>query len=382
MMPASAPDAAPTDGSVRASLIDELCSRVAEIPGDAREIALREVAAVAPLVHGRERDALVAATVARLVGMGPLEHLLADSEVTEVLVNGTEVWIERHGRLERSGSIAERELDAVLERILAPIGRRLDQTHPVVDARLGDGSRLCAVIAPVAVDGTAVSIRRTAGHHLDLDAFATPQQVQLLHSLIERRLNIVISGGTSTGKTSLLGSMLAALGTGERLVVVEDTAELHPPGGHLIRFEARPASPDGPPPIDLEQLVRTALRLRPDRLVVGEVRGPEVLALMQAINTGHDGSLTTVHANSADDALVRLETLTIQTATSWPLIAVRDHLARSTDIVIQMTRTCGAQRRVREIVEVVGPGGPDRSIVTRPLSHGGVVTTEPTRDRR
>jgi len=361
-------------------LVEQLCARVADIPGDAQEITARELASIAPLLHGTARDAVLAATVARLVGLGSLEHLLDDPHITEVLVNAGEVWVERSGRLERAGSIATAELDAVLERILAPLGRRLDHSHPVVDARLADGSRLCAVIAPVAVDGTVVSIRRTTGHRLGLDAFASLGDVALLHEVLERRLNIVISGGTSTGKTSLLAALLAIVGDSERLVVVEDTAELHPPVGHLLRLEARPASPDGPPPVDLDALVRTALRLRPDRLIVGEVRGPEVLALMQALNTGHDGSLTTVHANSAADALVRLETLTIQTAPAWPLVAVRDHLARSTDIVIQVNRTSDARRQIHEIIEVVGNG--TDAIETRCLSSAGVPVADVLRDRR
>lgn len=361
-------------------IVEQLCARVAEIPGDVREIATRELAVLAPLLHGPARDAVLAATVARLVGLGELEHLLDDAEVTEVLVNAGAVWVERSGRLERAGVIDAVELDAVLERILAPLGRRLDHSHPMVDARLADGSRLCAVIAPVAVDGTVVSIRRTTGHRLGLDAFASRAEIALLHELLERRLNIVISGGTSTGKTSLLAALLGTLGDSERVVVVEDTAELDPPIGHLLRLEARPATPDGPPPIGLDALVRTALRLRPDRLIVGEVRGPEVLALMQALNTGHDGSLTTVHANSATDALIRLETLTIQTAAAWPLLAVRDHLARSTDIVVQLTKTSTARRRIHEIIEVVAAD--QHAISTRVLATDGEVTADVIRDRR
>lgn len=367
-------------GADHDQIVEQLCARVAEIPGDVREIAARELALLAPLLHGPARDAALAASVARLVGLGGLERLLDDAEVSEVLVNAGEVWVERSGRLERAGGIDPVELDAVLERILAPLGRRLDHAHPMVDARLADGSRLCAVIAPVAVDGTVVSIRRTTGHRLGLDAFASPAEMALLHELLERRLNIVISGGTSTGKTSLLAALLGTLGDTERLVVVEDTAELDPPVGHLLRLEARPATPDGPPPIGLDALVRTALRLRPDRLIVGEVRGPEVLALMQALNTGHDGSLTTVHANSANDALIRLETLTIQTATAWPLVAVRDHLARSTDIVVQLTRTSTARRRIHEIIEVVSAD--QHLISTRALATAGVVTADVIRDRR
>ena len=227
----------------------------------------------------------------------------------------------------------------MLERVLAPLGRRLDRTNPIVDARLPDGSRVCAVIGPVAVDGAAVSIRRFRRH-----AFRSlPSRRHGSSSCSPRccapRCNVVVSGATSSGKTSLLASLLGLTDPGERIIVLEDTAELQPTNAHVVRLEARPATPDGIRPIPLDELVRTALRLRPDRLVVGEVRGNEVTGLVQAMNTGHDGSLATCHANGPIDALLRLETLVMQAAPSWPLAAIRAQLSRSIDVIVHVART-------------------------------------------
>ena len=240
------------------------------------------------------------AAVARLDGLGALDGLLTDDEVDEVLVNAHgDIWVEREGRLHRAGDIAAVDLAVVVERILAPLGRRLDRSSPVVDARLPDGSRVCAVVPPVATDGACLSVRRFRDRSRPLDSFGSTTVTALIGELVEARCNVVVGGATSAGKTSLLNAALGLVRPGERIVTIEDTAELLPATVHLLRLEARPATVDGPPGITLEQLVRTALRLRPDRLVVGEVRGPEVLALVQALNTGHDGSWSTCHANSA-----------------------------------------------------------------------------------
>ena len=209
----------------------------------------------------------------------------------------------------------------MIERILAPLGRRLDRTTPIVDARLDDGTRVCAVVPPISVGGTILSLRRFRTEPLPLTAFGDGAVTEALGELVERRCNTVISGATSTGKTSLLSSLLGLTAPGERIVLLEDTAELAPLVEHLVRLEARPATNDGVAAISVEQLLHTALRLRPDRLVVGEVRGREVLGLVQALNTGHDGSWSTCHANSAHDALHRLETLVVQAAPAWPLRA-------------------------------------------------------------
>jgi pilus assembly protein CpaF len=311
-----------------------------------------------------------------------LDALLEDASVDEVLVNpGGDVWVERDGATRRAGQLGPADLDVVLERILAPLGRRLDRTSPIVDARLGDGSRVCAVIPPVAPDGAVLSVRRFRDRALPLAAFCPPEVAGLVDDLIARRNNVIVSGPTSSGKTSLLNSVLGRVAPGERLVVVEDTAELLPHHDHLVRLEARPATPDGLPAVSLADLVRTAMRLRPDRLVVGEVRGTEVVGLMQALNTGHDGSWSTCHANSALDALHRLETLVIQAAPAWPLAAVRRHLARSVDAVVHVGRTAGVARRIVEVGEVLDHAG-DGPLALRPIADPAGVLGAPSRRRR
>ncbi len=336
------------------ALVGELCRAAAGDRGDADAVVRAHLKRVAPLASPAVGELLVRAAVARLDGLGSLDPLLADDAVDEVLVNSHgDVWVERDGSMSRAGHLAPADLAVVTERILAPLGRRLDRSNPIVDARLADGSRVCAVIPPVAPDGACLSVRRFRDRSLPLDAFAGDAVAAVLELLVAARSNVVVSGATSSGKTSLLNAALGCCVAGERIVTIEDTAELQPTVDHLVRLEARPPTPDGPPPITLEQLVRTALRLRPDRLVVGEVRGPEVLALVQALNTGHDGSWSTCHANSALDALHRLETLVIQAAPAWPLAAVRQHLTRSIDAVVHVARRHDGARQVVEIGEVI-----------------------------
>jgi pilus assembly protein CpaF len=354
------------DGSdVDERLVAALCRAAQGVPGSAEAAVREHVRRLAPLADGTERDRLVDAAVARLDGLGPLDALIRDVAVDEVLVNGGgEVWVERAGALERRGWIAATDLAVVIERILAPLGRRLDRTTPIVDARLADGTRVCAVVPPISVDGTLLSLRRFRDEPLPLTAFGGSAVTDILGELVEQRCNTVISGATSSGKTSLMSSLLGLTRPGERIVLLEDTAELAPRADHVVRLEARPASNDGVAAVSVEQLLHTALRLRPDRLVVGEVRGREVLGLVQALNTGHDGSWSTCHANSSLDALHRLETLVVQAAPSWPLRAVRDHLGRCIDAVVHVERTAGGCRRVSEIAEVVDAGGEP---ATRPL---------------
>ena len=292
--------------------------------------------------------------VAERSRLGGLERWLADPEVSEVLVNGGhEVWIERFGLLERVGTMRPAAVLAAVEQMLVPIGRRLDRASPVVDARLLDGSRVCAVIEPVAVDGPTMAIRRFAVRPVPLERFAPPDVVGLLTDLVRRRCNVVVTGPTSSGKTTLLNALAVRIDPGERLITLEDTAELRLGHAHVVRLETRPASPDGVGAITLADLVRTALRLRPDRLVVGEVRGGEAVELLQAMNTGHDGSLSTVHANSAGDALARLASLVVQHVPGWPLAAVDEHVRRAVDAVVHVTRDGDGRRHVSTVVEVV-----------------------------
>jgi pilus assembly protein CpaF len=364
-------------------LVEELSRRVAHVPGEVHDVVRRHVRAVAPLADATTRTRLVDMTVARLAGLDVLDRLLTDPTVDEVLVNrGGEVWIDRRGELRRGPALHADTVPTVLERVLAPLGRRLDRSTPIVDARLPDGSRVCAVVPPVAVDGPVLSIRRFARRPRPLDTFATPAVRDLLLELLALRCNLVIVGATSSGKTSLLGALLDTLDPTERVVLLEDTAELVTGAAHLVRLEARTPTADGVRAVPLEELVRTALRLRPDRLVVGEVRGPEVLGLVQAMNTGHDGSLSTCHANGTLDALHRLETLVLQAAPGWPLAAIRAHLGRSIDVIVRVERR-GRERTVSEIAEVVCHDGPDRGErpAVRPLAVDGRVLARPTRGR-
>ena len=341
-----------------AATVREICRRVADQPGDTRTLVIDEVRRLAPLRTANEQELLTDSALARLSGLGELEVFLRDPDVDEVMVNaGRSIWIERHGALHHVGSLESDTVDHLIERVLAPLGRRVDRSSPIVDARLPSGARVCVVLPPVAVDGASLAIRRFAPAVRPLDAFADADGIGLLRAVIDQRCNVVVSGATSSGKTSLVAALLETVTDTERLVVVEDTAELPIEHGHVVRLEARPALVDGPAPITVADLVRTALRLRPDRIVVGEVRGDEVLALVHAMNTGHDGSLSTCHANGPLDALLRLETLVLQASPTWPLAAIRHQLARSIDVVIHVDRPPGEPgRHVSAVCEVVEPG--------------------------
>ncbi len=375
-----------TTGSVAAAddgLVAAICRAAARDDGDTTTVVRELARRIAPLARGPEHERLVRAAVARLDGLGALDALLGDDAVDEVLVNGSgDVWVDRAGTTRVAGHIEPADLAVVIERILAPLGRRLDRICPIVEARLADGSRVCAVIPPIAADGACLTVRRFRDRALPLEAFCEPAVASVLADALRGRCNVVVSGATSTGKTSLLNTLLGQVAPGERIVTIEDTAELRPRGDHLVRLEARPATPDGLPAVTLEQLVWTAMRLRPDRLVVGEVRGPEVLALVQALNTGHDGSWSTCHANNATDALQRLETLVLLAAPSWPLRAVRHHLARSIDVVVQLARCGAAGRRVVEIAELALPGDDDGPVRLVPVVRGEDVVGAITRRRR
>lgn len=334
------------------NIVDRICAEVAETPGDLDQLVERAARRLVPLSTVAEQRQIVAESVARMSGLGELDRLVNDPTIDEVLVNDDQIWIDRNGRLSRVGSLSSLTVEHIIERILAPIGRRVDRSSPIVDARLADGSRVCAVVPPLSVNGPALSIRRFATSARPLRDFTDKRGATLCTEIVGARANVVVSGATSSGKTSLLAALVAVADPDERVVILEDTAELPCDAPHLVRLEARPASVEGLPPISLDDLVRTALRLRPDRLVVGEVRSTEVLALTQAMNTGHDGSFSTCHANSAVDALFRLESLVLQAAPQWPLAAIRRQLARSIDVVIHVARH-GGRRVVDTIAEVV-----------------------------
>jgi pilus assembly protein CpaF len=298
------------------------------------------------------------AAVDALVGLGPLEPLLRDPAVSDVLVNGPDqVWVERRGVLERT---AVRFADvaavvAAVERVIAPLGLRLDRASPAVDARLADGSRLHAIVAPVAVDGPIVAVRRFTAAVPDLAALVAAGGIEAgtasaVADAVRRRRTLLVSGGTGSGKTTLLNLLSAEIPAAERVVVVEDAAELRL-SGHVVRLEARPANTEGAGEVPLRTLLRHALRLRPDRIVVGEVRGPEALDMIQAMATGHDGSMSTVHASSPDEALWRLETLALSGAPRVAAGTVRRQLRAAIDLIIQVERRHG-RRRVVSLCEV------------------------------
>lgn len=283
--------------------------------------------------------------------LGPLAPFFIDPSITDVLVNaGREVWIERNGHMERTSlTLSPGQIEHVIERVLAPLGVRVDVVSPIADARLADGSRLHVVVPPVAPDGMCVSVRRFTAAPLRLDAFATPEVVRLLHDLVSKRANIIVSGATSAGKTTLLNALAGRCAPHERIVTIEDAAELRLPGEHIVRLEARRPSADGLGAVTTRDLVRAALRMRPDRLVIGEVRGSEALDMLQALNTGHDGSLATCHANSAIDALHRIDTMALLAASGLPLEAVQHQVQRSIDVVVHVARGQQGRRRITEV---------------------------------
>lgn len=300
---------------------------------------------------------LIDSVVDSIVGLGPIEVLLRDPEVTDILVNGPgEVWVERGGSLQRVpiGFADPDGIVAAVERVIAPLGLRLDRSSPAVDARLADGSRLHAVIPPASVDGPVVAVRRFSQAVPDLAALvdagaATDAQVEELRQMVAARRNVVVSGGTGAGKTTLLNLLAAEIPPSERVVTIEDAAELSVPG-HVVRLEAHPANADGHGGIGIRQLLRSALRLRPDRIIVGEVRGEEALDMIWALNTGHLGSLSTVHANSPDEALWRLETLALADG-GVAADAVRRQIRAGVHVVVQVERWQGG-RRLAAIQEV------------------------------
>jgi pilus assembly protein CpaF len=313
-----------------------------------------------PLLTAAAVARAVAAVQSRLAGLGPIDPFLADPLVTDVLVNGPgPVWIERDGRLLRSEVVLDRaQIDLLVERVVAPLGRRADPGSPVVDARLPDGSRVHVVVPPLAVDGPCVTIRRFSTRPIELHQVAGPHVVDLLRWAVRARSNVVVSGGTGSGKTTLLNALGREIPGGERIVTVEDAAELRFPSDHVVRLEARTASAEGTGEVTCRELLRSALRMRPDRIVVGEVRDATALDMVQAMNTGHDGSLSTVHANSCDDAVRRLEALVLLAGIGLSLDAVRDHLAAAVDLIVHLERGADGCRRVVEVAEVVAPGSP------------------------
>jgi pilus assembly protein CpaF len=329
---------------------------VTDLGQTVRELVDEEAA----VLTAADRAEIAARVIRDSVGLGPLEILLADPAVEEVMVNGPDrVFVERGGRIEET-AIAfadEEELRNAIERILAPLGRRVDELSPMVDARLADGSRVNVVIPPLAIDGPAISIRRFGAERPGPDRLVElgtldQGQRKRLEEAVRARRSILVSGGTGSGKTTLLNALSSFLAPEERVVTIEDAAELRLQQPHVVRLESRPAGVEGRGEVTIRDLLRNALRMRPDRIVIGEVRGPEALDLLTALNTGHDGALSTIHANSPRDAIARLETLALMAGVGLPHEAIAEQVRRGIDLLVHLQRMPDGSRKVTEIAEV------------------------------
>ena len=376
--PAPAPQAGDARKAVKKQIHEELirrlelrrltASRIGE--QDLRERVQKTIRDIVQEVHARlpaglDREGLVKDVYDEAVGLGPLEDLLADPAITEIMVNGPErVYIERAGRIELTGRnfIDDSSVHAVIERIVAPIGRRIDESQPYVDARLPDGSRVNAIIHPLSLSGPCLTIRKFSREPLrveDLVRYGTlvPAMSDFLQAAVRLRRNIVVSGGTGTGKTTLLNVISGFIPASERIITIEDAAELRLGQEHVIRLEARPPNIEGRGAITIRDLVRNALRMRPDRIVVGECRGGEALDMLQAMNTGHEGSLTTVHANSPRDVISRLETMVLMSGMELPVRAIREQIGSAIHLIVHIARFSDGSRKIARIAEVVGLEG-------------------------
>ena len=353
---------------VHRQLIERLdLTKLAMLPGDVLQQQIRRIVEdmlvddETPLSRS-EREQLVVEVQHETFGLGPIEPLMQDPTVSDILVNGPhEVYVERRGKLQKTNAIFrdDAHLMQVIDRIVSAVGRRVDESSPMVDARLKDGSRVNAIIPPLALDGPVMSIRRFAVDPFkmnDLLTFntLTEQLAEVLRGAVQARLNILVSGGTGAGKTTMLNILSNYIPASERIVTIEDSAELQLQQDHVVRLETRPANIEGSGAVTARDLVRNALRMRPDRIVVGEVRGAEVLEMLQAMNTGHDGSMSTVHANSTRDALSRIETMTLMSGLALPMRAMRDYIASALDLVIQLARLSDGTRKLVRVTEIVG----------------------------
>ncbi|HJU91069.1 MAG TPA: CpaF family protein [Gemmatimonadaceae bacterium] len=311
-----------------------------------------------------EREDIIEQVVYEIIGLGPIEPLFRDLTISDILVNGArEIYIERHGRLQRVNATFRNDshLLAVIDRIVSRVGRRVDEASPMVDARLPDGSRVNAIIPPLALDGPILSIRRFGANvgipQLLENGTLTEEIITLLASCVHARLNVLISGGTGAGKTTLLNVLSSFIPSDERIITIEDAAELQLMQEHVVRLETRPPNAEGRGEVVARDLVKNALRMRPDRILIGEVRSAEALDMLQAMNTGHEGSLTTIHANSPRDALSRMETMILMAGTNLPDRAMREQMASALDVVVQIARMADGTRRITSITEVTGMEG-------------------------
>ena len=354
--------------TLHSKLIDKLdLTRVGELDGDTLRREIRMVVehlcdSENTLLNKSERDRLVEEVLDETFGLGPLELILKDPSISDILINGPKnIYCERGGKMEKS-NVEFRDnnhLLQIIDRIVSKVGRRVDETCPMVDARMADGSRFNAIIPPLALDGACVSIRRFGSNPLNLESLLnfkafTPEMVMFLEGAMKARLNVIISGGTGSGKTTLLNTLSSFISNSDRIVTIEDAAELQLQQDHVVRLETRAPNIEGKGQVSATDLVRNALRMRPERIIIGECRGPETLDMLQAMNTGHDGSLTTCHANTPRDAIARLETMIMMSGFEMPIKAMRTQIASAVDLIIQANRLQGGPRKVTHITEVVG----------------------------
>ena len=336
-----------------------------ELQARLRETLVTEIETRALPLNRAERDRLVAELVDDILGLGPLEPLLRDPDVSDILVNGTEpVWVEKRGQLQQTTvRFADtRQLLQVIDRIVGAVGRRIDESSPMVDARLADGSRFNAIIPPLALDGPQVSIRRFGTRPLGADDLvqigAVPRPVmEVLRACVRSKLNVLVSGGTGSGKTTLLNVLSSCIPDGERIITIEDSAELRLQQRHVVRLETRPPNIEGRGEVTQRDLVRNSLRMRPDRIILGEIRGGEAIDMLQAMNTGHEGSLATVHANTPRDALSRLETMVGMGMPNLTDRHIREMIARAVHLVVQLERLTDGSRRITAVSEITGVEG-------------------------
>ncbi len=353
---------------IHAKLVDKLDLRsLGDLKG---EVLRREIRLVVEhlcdtenaLINRSERYRLVDEVLDETFGLGPLELILKDPEVSDILINGPrDIYVERCGKMEKSGVTFRdnNHLMQIIDRIVSKVGRRVDETCPMVDARLEDGSRVNAIIPPLALDGAAMSIRRFGSNPLQLEDLLnfkalTPEMVMFLEGAMKARLNVVISGGTGSGKTTLLNTLSSFIPNTDRIITIEDAAEIQLQQDHVVRLETRPSNIEGKGQISATDLVKNCLRMRPERIIIGECRGPEALDMLQAMNTGHEGSLTTLHANSPRDAISRMETMIMMAGFEMPVKAMRSQISSAVDLIVQANRLQGGPRKVTHITEVVG----------------------------
>lgn len=353
---------------IHSKLVDKLdLSHVGDLEG---EVLRREIRLVVEhlcdtedtFLNRNERDRLIEEVLDETFGLGPLELLLKDPAVSEIMINGPKnVFIEHAGKLEKTNVTFrdDKHLMQIIDRIVSKVGRRVDEVCPMVDARLPDGSRVNAIIPPLALDGPSVTIRRFGSNPLKLEDLLnyksmTPEMVMLLEGAMKARLNIIISGGTGSGKTTLLNTLSSFISNHDRIVTIEDAAELQLQQQHIVRLETRPPNIEGKGRITATDLVRNCLRMRPDRIIIGECRGPETLDMLQAMNTGHEGSLTTCHANTPRDAIARLETMIMMAGFEMPTRAMRQQISSAVDMIVQVNRLSGGPRKVTAITEILG----------------------------